>query len=225
VNTLFDKFEEPETPDKINQVYANYSKKKFLEDLHDIQIDTIPGYRFSYSNAGVELLGHLLEVVYNDNFDNLLKSFIFDKAEMISTKMNLAQTDLPYVANGRGFSENVNPLFYNPLWGAAGNLKSTTPDLLKYLRLQLDSTSATIRKSREVVYSKDGKKLAYLWRIREYEESGNYYYHHGGSFRTQNMIFVFPQFDLGIAVITNRSDNETGPQLQKLAFNLLEDLK
>jgi len=225
VNTLFDKFDEKETPDKINEVYANYSKRKFLDDLHDVQIDTIPGYNFSYSNAGVELLGHILEVAYDDNFDNLLKTFIFDSAEMTSTKMELTPTDLLNTANGRGFSEDVNPLFYNPLWGAAGNLKSTTPELLKYLRLQLDSTSATIRKSREVVYSKDGKTLTYLWREREYEDSGNYYYHHGGSFRTQNMIFVFPQFDLGIAVITNRSDYETGPQLQQLAFNLLEDLK
>ncbi|MEH6535923.1 MAG: serine hydrolase domain-containing protein [Psychroserpens sp.] len=225
VNALFGKFEEEGTPEKINRVYANYSKEKFLEDLHGVQIDTIPGYRFSYSNAGVELLGHILEVVYEDNFDNLLKTFIFERAEMTNTKMELMQVDLLNVANGLGFSENVRPLFYNPLWGSAGKLKSTTPDLTKYLRLQLDSTSTTIRKSREVIYSEDGRTISYLWRVRAYEEFGNYYYHHGGSFRTQNMIFVFPQFDLGISVITNRSDNETGPQLQKLAFSLLEDLK
>jgi hypothetical protein len=36
---------------------------------------------------------------------------------------------------------------------------------------------------------------------------------HGGAFGTQNWLFVIPEFNLGISIITNQSDLETADKL------------
>ncbi len=220
---LLGKETEPETPGKINQVLRQYNKELFLKDLHEVQLKYEPGNRFSYSNAAVELLGYILQKVNEDSFDRLLKTYIFEKAAMTSTKLELTEKDKPRIAPGKSFSNQPNPLFYNPLWGAAYKLNSTTTDMVNYLGFQLDSTNSIAKKSREILFE-SRRRIAYLWRADIDPEGKEFFFHHGGSFRTQNMIFIFPERELGIVVITNRSDYQTGPQLRKLAMDLSEAL-
>ena len=58
-------------PFTISKIQQNYSKQKFFADLHNVKLDTVPGYNFHYSNVGAQLLKYILERVYNMTYDKL----------------------------------------------------------------------------------------------------------------------------------------------------------
>jgi hypothetical protein len=48
---------------------------------------------------------------------------------------------------------HLMPYFPLPTWGAQGGMKSRTADLIKYMRLQLDTTNTTIVESHRSNFS------------------------------------------------------------------------
>ena len=57
-------------PFTISKIQNNYTKTNFFIDLHNVKLDTIPGYNFHYSNSGAQLLKFILEKVYNNANEN-----------------------------------------------------------------------------------------------------------------------------------------------------------
>jgi len=50
----------PDTlPFVLTSILNNYSKQNFFDDLHNVKIDTIPGYKFRYSNSSPQLSKNL----------------------------------------------------------------------------------------------------------------------------------------------------------------------
>ncbi|MCH2229248.1 MAG: beta-lactamase family protein [Crocinitomicaceae bacterium] len=84
-------FLKKDTPSKINSILKEYDKETFLKDLDKISIDTIPGFKCSYSRAGTELAAYILEEVYQDDFEDILVAFLNDKIGMTETKIRLAK--------------------------------------------------------------------------------------------------------------------------------------
>ncbi|NNU34491.1 beta-lactamase family protein [Mucilaginibacter sp. S1162] len=74
----------PELPEDIGSQAAfnplmpefNYDSARFYTALHKVKIDTLPGYKFLYSNWGYALLGHILENVYQQPYAVLLRNYI-----------------------------------------------------------------------------------------------------------------------------------------------------
>ncbi|UAM97540.1 beta-lactamase family protein [Polaribacter litorisediminis] len=84
MNGVFEKLNES-VPEVYLELEKSYAKEKFLEDLKTISIKTEPGTNYSYSNAGAELIGYILETVYQKSIDELLKESFSSKYEMINT--------------------------------------------------------------------------------------------------------------------------------------------
>ncbi len=59
-------FQHPQNsiPFLITAIQKNYTKEKFLNDLRNIKIDTVPGFNYKYSNVAAQLLSFILEKVY-----------------------------------------------------------------------------------------------------------------------------------------------------------------
>jgi tetratricopeptide (TPR) repeat protein len=112
-----------------------------------------------------------------------------------------------------------------PTWGAAGGLKSTTSDLIKYMRLHLDTTNTAVVESHRVNFiDNPNHSLGYYWVVGKNSE-GTYYSHHGGAMGMQNWFFVFPAYNMGVSVITNSSTRVTGDLLRKTVMGIVNDLK
>jgi CubicO group peptidase (beta-lactamase class C family) len=214
-------------PFLLDTILSNYSKTQFFADLHDIVIDTTPGTRYAYSNAGAEIVGYILTKVYNKSLDELIKEYYGAEHGMSNTGITISPDDTKNIALGRWLDNDLySPRLKNPLWGAAGNVQSTSIDLLNYMELQLDQTNPVIRKAQTVLYT-DGKrnKIAYYWKINEEENEGLTYSHHGGTPGMQNWMYLFPDYDLGISVITNQSGLQTAGRLANLIQQLFDTLK
>ncbi|MFX1500734.1 MAG: serine hydrolase domain-containing protein [Promethearchaeota archaeon] len=93
-----------------------------------------PGIIYHYSNAGFQLLGYLVEQVTNQSLMDYVQENIFDPLNMTNSGYNyidfVEKHAIPYEwKNGNNFEF---PL-YNINVTGAGSIRSTVPDLAKYL--------------------------------------------------------------------------------------------
>lgn len=224
INDLFNTIDET-LPFRIYEIEKDYSKEEFLTDLSKISIDIVPGTSYRYSNADVELMAHILEKAYQMPYERLLEENICKKAGMNNTKVHLSEEEVDLFANGYGETNQLVPHFANTLWGAGSGIKSTTADLIKYMKFQLDDNNTIVAASHESLYADANLEIAYLWPIENNAEDGIYYNIHGGAFGTQNYLMIVPKYQLGISIITNQSGPETQGKLMSTLENLLEEVK
>lgn len=209
---------------QIHDIESTYSKKSFFADLHAVVLDAIPGTNFSYSNADTELIAHILENIYNKPYNSIIQEKISKKIGLKHTGTALQVGTEKLLANGYTTNNVLAPHMTSTLWNAGGGMTSTLPDLLKYMEFQLDQSDPVASRSHQVVFDNAGDRIAYYWPVRQDEENGTYYSHHGGAFGMQNYMFIFPERNLGISVIINQSTQDSAGKLLRIAGGLLADL-
>tara|TARA_B100000809_G_scaffold159165_1_gene156533 strand:+ start:759 stop:2411 length:1653 start_codon:yes stop_codon:yes gene_type:complete len=94
-----------------------------------------PGTKFKYNNSGYILLGHIIEVVSGQSYEDFIQTTIFDKVSMSSSYYGSMPNVIPNRASGYSETEtgyrNAEYLSLT-LPYAAGSIMSTTTDLLKW---------------------------------------------------------------------------------------------
>jgi len=229
VNIVLKDFTAHSTPALLNAAYANYGQQRFLQDLHTVSIKGPLGKDYAYSSAGTELIAHALEQIYGAPYEVLLKQFFEREAGMHDTTLKVPANDSARLAPGY---HSDNPVVTTPMpqlpWGAAGNLKSTMPDMTKYLRLQLSTNPAVVESHKPLVRFQDDFSIGYFWNIGINRQLGTHYVHHGGVPRAQSYAYVVPKYQLGVFIITNQSGDTTAGAMERALapiFNTVESLE
>jgi CubicO group peptidase (beta-lactamase class C family) len=151
MNGVFEKLNES-VPEVYLELEKSYDKEKFLEDLKAISIKRELGTNYSYSNAGAELIGYILETVYQKSIDELLKENFSRKHEIINTRIKLDSTQNNKLTRGYLIDNEVqSPKQFNSLWGTAGGMKMTIMNMLRYAKLQLNSKYSMISESHKAL--------------------------------------------------------------------------
>lgn len=222
--SVYQQFDE-NVPEKINKIELNYTRQNFFNDLSKIQLISAPGTSYNYSNVGAELVGFILETVYNQTFEELLNENIFKVAKMPNTLITTIQTSQNHLVPGFWMENSTpSPNGVVNLWASGTGVKSTLPDLLNYIQFQLDSKNMLAIKTHEVLYQ-EGKtlKMGYFWRIW-LDKYGKSFNHHGGTTGMQNWMYIYPKYNLGISIITNQSGPKTANQLSNAVRKILKDI-
>ncbi len=224
MNGLYEKLTE-EVPSEYLALEESYNKDKFLDDLKRISITAKPGVNYLYSNAGAELMGYILEAVYQKSIGELLKESFADKYNMSNTGINLDSKQTENLIRGYWMnSETPAPNNLNPLWGTAGGVKMTMDDIMHYIELQLDDKNPIVAESHKALYDlRHPLQIAYFWRVWK-DKYGTSFNHHGGTSGTQNWLFIYPKYNLGISIITNQSGPKTPNLLSKTAQKILREI-
>lgn len=215
-NVILQDFTNHETPAKINALYKNYGQKEFLRDLHKVKIDTVPGYKYSYSSAGSELIALVLEKVYQTKYEKLLTDYVAENISMHSTRITLSHQEARKLAVGYHSDNSIitSPMPQLP-WGASGNMKSTLPDMVKYINFQLKN-GITVSESHNSLVKFDSEfSIGYFWNIAADDTKlGTFFLHHGGVPRSQCYIYIIPKYNLGAFIITNQSGDGTAKVME-----------
>ena len=224
MNGVFEKLNES-VPNEYYALEQSYGKEQFLSDLKNVALAVEPGTKYTYSNVGAELIGYVLETVYEKTIDELLQESFLKKYAMLNTAIELNETQKQKLVRGYWMSNtSPSPNQLNTLWASAGGLKMNMSDVLHYMDLQLNSEDPIVAESHKVLYEEGSTlKLAYFWRVWN-DKHGTSYNHHGGTSGTQNWLFIFPKYKLGISIITNQSGPETPNLLHKTAKKILESI-
>ncbi|MBC8353308.1 MAG: serine hydrolase [Planctomycetes bacterium] len=175
------------------------------------EIDFAPGEKFSYSNSGYFLLGHIVAKISGKSFDEYLKDTFFEPLGMKDSGIHRADLNLPHEAKGYSF---VDSKFQDALnWdmsraGAAGAIYSTVEDLQRWNEgvfggkvLQPKSLVAAFTKA-QTKANDNTMSYGYGWMVGE--QRGLQKIHHSGGLQGfSSYLARFPKQNLTIAVLHN----------------------
>lgn len=211
-------------PFTISKIQENYSKQKFFDDLHNVKLDTIPGYNFHYSNAGAQLLKFILERVYNMTYDKLLNEYITKPLKMKNTNSLYSKND--FVILAKGYNDKGKLMPYNPqILDAAGGIFSTTSDMLQYLKFHLDEKNEVVALSHKVTTGNiNDFAIGLNWQEQITSKKHKKIWQSGGTFGFSSYCVIYPDLNIGIVLLTNESDPTAQGGLEKIADKLFEKL-
>lgn len=201
------------------------NKLDFFEGLKEIKIESEIGSEYAYSNTAPELMAYILESVYQTPYEELVTKLIFKPYKMENTKFDLTENEKLRLVKGYNEENELMPNFKRNLWGGTIGIHSTTSDLIKYMRLQLDETNAVIKESHKAFFETPyGFSIGYHWNIL-IDDNNTIYRHHGGIFGMQNWLLIYPKYNMGISILSNTSFNDTGDILEDVAENIADTIK
>ncbi|EON70572.1 serine hydrolase domain-containing protein [Lysinibacillus sphaericus] len=120
--------------------------EELMEDIANAEFQLLgaPGTEFSYSNDCYALLGTIIERVSGIKYEQYMKDYILDPAGMYQSVFHLEELngheDIATLYDSRGKAEKTIVFESNNPWDApamraAGFLKSTINDMLKYAEI------------------------------------------------------------------------------------------
>ncbi|MCF6403067.1 beta-lactamase family protein [Chitinophaga filiformis] len=221
-----DVFQYPEdsVPNIITRMQENYSKQAFLKDLQQVKLDTIPGFKFKYSNAATQLLGFILEQIYGMSYEQLVKKYITGPLNMAHTTAIFPdrKQGLTRGHNGKG---NIMP--YNPpLMAAAGGLYSSVDDMLKYIGYQVNESNPVVALTHQPQWG-DIKSFAFglNWHMVVSPNGFRKIWQSGGTFGYSSYCMFYPELGTGIVMLSNESDRTAQEGLGLAVIAIFEGIQ
>ena len=209
----------------VTEIQSHYTKEKFLKDLHFVKLDTLPGIKFSYSNAGAQLLSFILENIYKESYESLIRKYITIPNDMPNTKLSYSETESDNFAKGYSGKGLLMP--YNPaMIGAAGKINSTIPDMLNYIKFNLRENNPVIKLSHTTTFGNiDNFAIGLNWQMNKTPEGHRRIWQSGGSFGFSSYCVIYPELNIGIVLLSNEADRTAQGGLEEAANNIFEAIK
>ena len=204
--------------------FNSFSKTAFFKALKDIKLNDNSGEQYSYSNAGVQLVGYILENRYKLPFHSLLKKYIFSRSGEQNTYAVLTKKENEKLSRGKNSEKQLMPLI-NKGYQYAGGLKSSTGSMLDYMRMYLESNDPIVIQSMNLLKGNIQNGRAYAWNTYNYNKETKMLYHSGGTFGYSSWIALYPNQKTGLFLVTNIYTDDSQRHLNELSNKIMNRLK
>lgn len=97
-----------------------------------------PDGTFDYSNFGMGLLGHLLELKAGVPYEQLVKQKLLNPLGMKHTFVTIDSTNKQYIVQGYNEAGNPNPIWIDHVLTGAGSFLSNGTDMIAFLNANLN---------------------------------------------------------------------------------------
>lgn len=180
--------------------YKNYTTQKIYSYLRSIQLTSEPGTAYDYSNLGVAVLGLILEKVYGQSFDELVKEKICQPNNMTNTGVTLHAIH----QSASGYNQDGVPM---PAWdlgafAAAGGLKSSGADMLAYLSYNLKEKDKAVRLAHMQTF-KDRQALGLCWFINKTKYGNTLTWHNGATYGFSSFCGFVKEKNCSVVILSN----------------------
>lgn len=164
---------------------------------------------YRYSNISYVLMGMMLEKVYHQDFEEILKQNILIPAGMKNTytsRFEVKNRVTGYDQNGKK-REYFN---WNSLSAPAGLVKSNTSDILKLLKILIDKNNQISKASKitEKTFFKNTQREVALGREIERNGDDYFFYKTGDTFSCSSILAYDKKSDWGIIILINQHNSE-----------------
>lgn len=186
--------------------YQHYGRQQILASLKTATLSAPPGSKCDYSNLGMALLGLILEDLYQQSFETLVKEKIAIPNGMTSTAINLSAGQAQRFADG--YNQNGEPTPHWELGGfaAAGALRSSAEDLLRYLDYNLAEKDGATQLAHTITY-KGREVLGLAWFIKATQQGNTLIWHNGGTFGFSCFGGFIREKNSSLIVLSNSAGN------------------
>ena len=184
------------------------------------------GTHYSYSNIGFGLLGEAVANALGENYDIAIKQYILQPLDMSSTAAIVPVNQLNRYA--QGYDAQGNPALHHVStpWPGSASLRSTSSDLLQYLKANLGvikiptQLSAAINLTQQGYFKiKPNFMQGLAWQLK-IKHNLNIINKTGTNAGFNSYVVMLPQQKIAIVVLTNKSGDRPG----KIANRILQEL-
>lgn len=192
--------------------YEQHVASDLYAFLKSYQLQRDPGSKVEYSNVGVALLGHALELRAGLSYEELLRRRVLDPLAMTSTAIALNPEVLS--RHAIGYNSRLVPVapWTGKVFVPTGGIHSTATDMLKFAAAAIDPKSpmkAVFARmtSLRIDIDDSSQRQALGWGV--FRLRGNEIIHHsGGTFGFESRLIVDTTRKRAvIAWVNNRSGN------------------
>lgn len=210
-------------PFEVVALSQGYDRSRFLSALHEVHLRTVPGDKEVYSNAGFLVIGLGLEKVYGEPYGALLHRAILNPLGMNSTDLTVHGADRSRLLTSYDRYGRAMP--YHPQnAGAAWGLYSSTEDMARFVRWQLDERDPAIARSHRPLVGNATDGVAMAWHL-ELAGHDRMLEHSGGSFGTSAQVVLFPQQQEGYVLLANDACEGTEGALRDFAVAVHDETR
>lgn len=219
---IFGKADPDATPYILDSVHTIYSRQDLYRDLHQVKLKALPGSISKHCNTAAQLLGYIMERVYNDNYENLLKKYFAKPLKMKNTYLLKSGEVQLKMAKGYDGKGRIMPVIDWEDLRVAASIASSTSDMLKYMAFQLNEKDPVISLSHQPTFGKieDGA-IALNWKVKMAEDRRRSISHTGGSLGFSSYMVFYPDLNSGIVLLSNEADQGTQNELISLADKII----
>lgn len=204
-----------------NNPYGLFTNNFMMKVLKNT--DTLNNYgKVNYSNFGIGLLGYAMAEAEKTSFENLFQKYIVEGQGLQSTFLTLTEKNLTDIAIPHRKSE-IMPLIQLAELSPSGSIKTTMPDLLRFLNLYIEPSSKVknIVKMMLTNQLKDMRQPVGLgWGIHKVKNE-TLYFHNGGTYGSSSIVIIVPSKKSAVAILAN---NSTESQLTSYALKIVNNL-
>lgn len=196
---------------------TNPYKDLVTQDLYDY-LKTCEGKQkegsFDYSNFGMGLLGHLLELKSGIKYEQLVKERLLNKLGMNQTFVSIDKNNQSKIVQGFDEDGNRAPVWTDNVLTGAGSFLSNGADMMKFLKANLISMSTPFSNSLFATHLQqlNGETgLGWILASTPDQELGkkNIIWHNGMAGAYASFIAIDKANNFGVFVLSNKAVDVT----------------
>jgi CubicO group peptidase (beta-lactamase class C family) len=215
----------PRMPDNFrpvdpNNPFLGYEVEQVYEFLSSHELTRDIGASYEYSNFGMGLLGHLLELQSGKSYEELIKEKFSKPYKMTDTGITFSPEMKERLAKGHAYGSEVSNWDITSLAGA-GAIRSTASDMLKFLAANAGDVDSPLKEAMELTHEVAFKNEESNFEIGlgwHYSNEGSIVWHNGGTGGYRS--FAGFRKDDGTAVIVFANTNES---IDDIGLHLLNE--
>lgn len=201
----------PENLEKVksyneNDPYRGYDKKALYSYLSNFKNKKTPGEEYEYSNLGYAVLGDILCNIYKKSYDQVVRDVICKPLDMNNTfqVLDSKRKDTFKVYNAKG--QEVLPWSFDA-FSAAGGLKSTVEDLLKFANAQFKMPQSTLENAMAntrmfTLFLPPDTDVGLAWHMNLLDDL-TFYWHNGGTAGSSSYLALSPDKKSAVVLLAN----------------------
>lgn len=189
-----------------NDPYKAYDRKALYNYLSGFKNQKTPGQEYEYSNLGYAVLGDIISSIYKKSYDQIVREIICKPLEMNNTFQVLdpkrKDTFKVYDKNG----QEVTAWSFDA-FSAAGGLKSSLEDLLKFANAQFKMPQSPLENAMAntrlfTFFLPPDTDLGLAWHMNLLDDL-TFYWHNGGTAGSSSYLALSPDKKSAVVVLSN----------------------
>ncbi len=137
-----------------------------------------PGIAYEYSNTGFALLGHIVQKVSGESYEQYITEHILQPLGMDHTYWEYTKVPADQLAHGYRWLDGAwveQPLLHDGAYGAMGGLITTIEDFAKYEAFQLDAWPSRSGGDERILKRSSRREMQQPWMFNNLNAQFTYY--------------------------------------------------
>lgn len=196
------------TPSDAGNPFKDYTVQQIYDFLSSYELTRNIGEVYEYSNYGMGLLGHILELYSRKSYEQLVIEKIANVYNMNNTRIAFSDEMLAHLAKGHAFGDQVKNWDIISLAGAGG-IRSTAKDMVKFIKANMNANtelSSAMQLSHKTAfkYKTGGFSIGLGW---HYAGNGDILWHNGGTGGYKSFSGFNKEKNIGAVLLTNSTES------------------